>query len=351
MCRNIIRSNKITNKASKAIAVAFCDDARAQTPPWPVAFTHFCIGYSTPPDAEIVYLAIAACVAALIGVVLVKQFRKSAVNSTGTIWGLAAAKERKETVRYPILYILRSEKFLYQGYGGLYDNDGNIHHRHHPEVHAAADSHGFDAAGVATDVAPADVALAPPGFTISGTGTTLEIVNGTFMISDTGEMQNGKPEYNKVGDADVWCYFARDGKWWVTDTEHKDANKAGGWAYAKSGDTATTDTAFIAAFSFRLFDLFTDVGVFQFTTKRVDFLGWIFSLSWAFGQRLSSTCLWSPPSSGSFSSFRKRLSLDKSSVWTKSWAQAGISLLCTNQVARLPSASWGRRSSWKASRN
>ena len=37
----------------------------------------------------------------------------------------------------------------------------------------------------------------------------------------------------------------------------------------KSSDT--TDTLYIATFSFRIFDLFTDLSVFKYTVQRVDF--------------------------------------------------------------------------------
>eukprot|EP00729_Bicosta_minor_P019029 gene19029-biopygen8482 len=87
------------------------------------------------------------------------------------------------------------------------------------EVHAAK---------VAADAAAA-AAVAASGFTIDGaTGDNALFVNGAF--SKTGAMQNGKPVYSKDGDADMWCYCAPDGTWYVTDTEDKDANTNAGWA-------------------------------------------------------------------------------------------------------------------------
>ena len=53
-------------------------------------------------------------------------------------------------------------------------------------------------------------------------------MNGAF--SKTGAMQNGKPVYSKDGDADVWCYRRPSGKWYVTSTADKDANKRDGCA-------------------------------------------------------------------------------------------------------------------------
>ena len=84
------------------------------------------------------------------------------------------------------------------------------------------------AANVAADAAAA-AALAAPGFTIAGaTGNAAHVVNGTFRKTD--EMQNGKPVYSKDGDADTWCYRPPNGKWVVTDTASKDANKNTGYA-------------------------------------------------------------------------------------------------------------------------
>eukprot|EP00729_Bicosta_minor_P010652 gene10652-biopygen17981 len=85
--------------------------------------------------------------------------------------------------------------------------------------------------GVEVDAAKgaADAALAASGFTIAGaTGNNADRVNGAF--SKTGAMQNGKPVYSKDGDADKCCYCAPDGKWYVTTTAGKNANKGGGWA-------------------------------------------------------------------------------------------------------------------------
>ena len=135
----------------------------------------------------------------------------------------------------------------------------------------------------------------------------------------------------------------------VGDTESKDANKAAGWAYAFTTwqiSEDTTDTALIAAFSFRIFDLFTDVGVFQFTTQKVDFQ-FVMGL-WATPVKYISLVssvigflLFVPEAFV----FGQKLGL------SKNLGQAAISSLCTNQVARLPSASWVHRSSWKAYRN
>eukprot|EP00729_Bicosta_minor_P032589 gene32589-biopygen23372 len=87
------------------------------------------------------------------------------------------------------------------------------------EVHAAK---------VAADAAAA-AAVAASGFTVAGaTGNNADRVNGAF--SKTGAMQNGKPVYSKDGDADMWCYCAPDGVWYVTNTANKDANKDVGWA-------------------------------------------------------------------------------------------------------------------------
>eukprot|EP00729_Bicosta_minor_P010283 gene10283-biopygen325 len=83
-------------------------------------------------------------------------------------------------------------------------------------------------AKVAADAAAA-AAVAASGFTIAGaTGNNARFVNGAF--SKTGAMQNGTPVFSKEGDADMWCYCAPDGLWYVTDTEDKDANNDNGWA-------------------------------------------------------------------------------------------------------------------------
>ena len=84
------------------------------------------------------------------------------------------------------------------------------------------------AAKVAADAAAA-AAVAASGFTIAGaTGGNARRVNGAF--SKTVAMQNGKPVYSKDGDADMWCYCAPDGFWYVTVTADKNANKSSGWA-------------------------------------------------------------------------------------------------------------------------
>ena len=89
------------------------------------------------------------------------------------------------------------------------------------EVHAAK---------VAADAAAA-VALAAPGFTITGaTGGNARFVNGTF--SKTEEMQNGKPVYSKDGDAAMCCWYAQDWYWYVSNTTRKDANIGGGLAHS-----------------------------------------------------------------------------------------------------------------------
>eukprot|EP00729_Bicosta_minor_P018938 gene18938-biopygen5531 len=86
------------------------------------------------------------------------------------------------------------------------------------EVHAAK---------VAAD-AVAAAAVAASGFTIAGaTGDYARFVNGAFR--KTGAMQNGKPVYSKYGE-EKRCFCGPNGRWYVTDTEDKDANKNVGWA-------------------------------------------------------------------------------------------------------------------------
>ena len=84
------------------------------------------------------------------------------------------------------------------------------------------------AANVAADAADA-VAVAASGFAITGAiGDSAHKVNGTF--SKTNALHNGKPVYSKDGDADVWCYRGPSGRWLVTTTASKHANRDGGWA-------------------------------------------------------------------------------------------------------------------------
>ena len=92
-------------------------------------------------------------------------------------------------------------------------------------VRSGAEVH---AANIAADAAAA-AALAASGFTIAGaTGNALHIVNGTF--SKTDEMRNGKPVYSKDSDADMWCWYAPNGFWYVTPTAEKDTNESSGCA-------------------------------------------------------------------------------------------------------------------------
>eukprot|EP00729_Bicosta_minor_P032811 gene32811-biopygen31608 len=87
------------------------------------------------------------------------------------------------------------------------------------EVHAA--NGAADAAAAA--------AVAASGFTVAGaTGDNADVVNGVF--SKTSAMQNGKPVYSKEGYADWWCFCGPGGRWVLTNTAAKDANKDEGWA-------------------------------------------------------------------------------------------------------------------------
>lgn len=77
-------NNNESEKASRRVAGSFCDNARAQAPPLPVAFTNFCVGYSPATSEETRFVAIAALVAALIGVLLIVQLRSKSSDTTNT---------------------------------------------------------------------------------------------------------------------------------------------------------------------------------------------------------------------------------------------------------------------------
>eukprot|EP00729_Bicosta_minor_P010761 gene10761-biopygen8222 len=67
-------------------------------------------------------------------------------------------------------------------------------------------------------------------------------VNG--MYEKVEEMQNGKPVYIKVGSSGMaCCWYAPDGKWFVSPTKHKDANKASGYAYSIEKGLAAPELA------------------------------------------------------------------------------------------------------------
>ena len=67
-------------------------------------------------------------------------------------------------------------------------------------------------------------------------------VNG--MYEKVEEMQNGKPVYIKVGTSGmVCCWYAPSGKWSVSNTKHKDANKATGFAYSIEKGLAAPELA------------------------------------------------------------------------------------------------------------
>lgn len=62
-------------------------------------------------------------------------------------------------------------------------------------------------------------------------------VNG--MYEKVEEMQNGKPVYIKVGSSGMaCCWYAPDGKWFVSPAKHKDANKAAGVAHSNAAGLA-----------------------------------------------------------------------------------------------------------------
>ena len=103
-------------------------------------------------------------------------------------------------------------------------------------VLSGAELHAANVAADAADAAAA-VAVAACGSTVTGaTGNAAHVVPGTFR--KTGAMQNGRPVYSKDGDADTWCYCGPGGRWYVSDTAKKDANKKGGWAATVEGRLA-----------------------------------------------------------------------------------------------------------------
>eukprot|EP00729_Bicosta_minor_P008523 gene8523-biopygen10118 len=72
-------------------------------------------------------------------------------------------------------------------------------------------------------------------------------LNGAFvngMYEKVEEMQNGKPVYIKVATSGmVCCWYAPDGRWFVSPTTYKDANKNTGYAYSIEQGLAAPELA------------------------------------------------------------------------------------------------------------
>jgi len=73
-----------------------------------------------------------------------------------------------------------------------------------------------------------------PMLQVSGAdGPSAAVVNGRYVLQK-GETLNGRELYRKDGkELDVWIAFVK-GRWYVTDTTHKEKNNGGGWLYSEA---------------------------------------------------------------------------------------------------------------------
>ena len=63
-------------------------------------------------------------------------------------------------------------------------------------------------------------------FITGAEGPNASNVIGKYMA--TGDVQNGRSLFRKVGNKDIWLYVASDGCWNVDDTASKEASKTTG---------------------------------------------------------------------------------------------------------------------------
>ena len=68
---------------------------------------------------------------------------------------------------------------------------------------------------------------APPVFITGAEGPNAHKVIGKYMA--TGDVQNGRSLFHNSAN-DMWLHYASNNRWWVGDTENKDAMKPAGFA-------------------------------------------------------------------------------------------------------------------------